>query len=262
MIRAVDPAVVGVGSRVHIAGIPVDAVDMSQALSRLGALLGTGRLRQVCTINLDFLVGAQRNAETRRIFQRGELNLPDGWPVVWLGRLQGNPMPTRVAGADLVPELVRLAAERGSGVFLLGGEHGVAESTARLLRELHAGLRVDWYEPPRVAIDAMDNPEIVARIRASGADVLLVAFGHPKQDRWIDQHRDQLPVSVAIGVGCAFDLIAGRVRRAPRWMQDRGLEWLFRMLQEPRRLSGRYLHDSVRLIPIAFRIGLRRLTSG
>jgi N-acetylglucosaminyldiphosphoundecaprenol N-acetyl-beta-D-mannosaminyltransferase len=246
---------------VQIAGIPVDAVDMPQALSRLGALLGTGRLGQVCTINLDFLVGAQRNAETRGIFQRGELNLPDGWPVVWLGRLQGSPMPSRVAGADLVPQLVRLAAERGAGVFLLGGEHGVAERAAARLRELHPGLRVDWYEPPRAAIDAMDNAEIVARIRASGADILMVAFGHPKQDRWIDQHRDQLPVSVAIGVGCAFDLIAGRVRRAPRWMQDRGLEWLFRMLQEPRRLSGRYLHDTVRLLPLAFGIALRRLTA-
>jgi N-acetylglucosaminyldiphosphoundecaprenol N-acetyl-beta-D-mannosaminyltransferase len=109
------------------------------------------------------------------------------------------------------------------------------------------------YEPPRARIEEMDNDEILARIAAAAPDVLLVAFGHPKQERWIDLHRDQLPVSVAIGVGCVLDLTAGRSRRAPGWMQEAGLEWLYRLAQEPNRLFARYVTDAAWLVPLAAR---------
>ena len=240
--------------RVDVMGVPIDAVDLPGALLRLREAIGGGRLFQVSTINLDFLVRAQSDPEIQRIFQRSDLNLADGAPVVWLGRLLGAVMPERVAGADLVPALVREAAEMGGRVFLLGGEGGVAEVAASRLRHLYPGLVVaGTYEPPRASVEDMDNRAILARIREASPDVLLVALGHPKQERWIDMHRGELPAMVVVGVGCVLDLIAGKTRRAPVWMQRSGLEWAYRLAQEPRRLVGRYVTDAAWLIPITLR---------
>jgi exopolysaccharide biosynthesis WecB/TagA/CpsF family protein len=248
--------------RVEIAGVPVDTVDMPAALSRLRTAIAGARLVQVSTINLDFIVRAQSDPEVRRIFQRSDLNIADGAPVVWLARLLGARMPGRVAGADLVPALLDESARLGASVFLLGGESGVAIAAAARLHELYPRLVVaGTYEPPRAAVEDMNNAEILARIEESKADVLLVAFGHPKQERWIDLHREVLPVSIAIGVGCVFDLIAGRSRRAPRWMQDAGLEWAYRLASEPRRLVGRYVKDAAWLVPITARALRSRLAS-
>jgi exopolysaccharide biosynthesis WecB/TagA/CpsF family protein len=240
--------------RVDIAGVPIDAVDMPTAVSMAIDAIGRGKLFQVSTINLDFMVRAQRDPEVGRLFRRTDLNLADGAPVVWLARLLGVPMPGRVAGADFVPALVHALAGSGGRLFLLGGEGGVAEAAGRRMVELNPDLVLaGTYEPPRARIEEMDNDEILARIAAAAPDVLLVAFGHPKQERWIDLHRDQLPVSVAIGVGCVLDLTAGRSRRAPRWMQEAGLEWFYRLAQEPNRLFARYVTDAAWLVPLAAR---------
>ena len=250
-------------SRVDIAGVPVDAIDMPTAMAKLREAIGGPRLFHVSTINLDFVVRAQSDPEVRRIFMRGDLNLPDGAPVVWLGRLLGATMPGRVAGADIVPALLAEAAKGGHRVFLLGGENGVAAAAGAKLEAMCPGLVVaGTFEPPRAAAEDMDNAEILARIAEARPDVLLVAFGHPKQERWIDLNRDQLQVSVAIGVGCVFDLIAGRSRRAPRWMQNAGLEWSYRLGQEPRRLLGRYVRDAAWLLPLMARALRARVATG
>jgi exopolysaccharide biosynthesis WecB/TagA/CpsF family protein len=248
--------------RVDIAGVPVDTVDMPEAISRLRAALDGQSVFHVSTINLDFVVRAQRDQEVRRIFRRSDLNIADGAPVVWLGKLLGADMRGRVAGADLVPALLGEAAKAGSRVFLLGGEGGVAAIAGSRLEERYPGLVVaGTYEPPRAAITDMNNAEILARIDEAKPDLLLVAFGHPKQERWIDLHREQLSVSVAIGVGCVFDLIAGRSRRAPRWMQELGLEWAYRAAREPRRLLGRYMTDALWLVPITAGVVRMRLAA-
>jgi len=248
--------------RLEIADVPIDAVDMLTAISRVRSAIGGGKLMQVSTINLDFLVRAQRDAEVMSIFRRSDLNLADGAPVVWLGRLLGVEMPGRVAGADFVPGVIRELAQSGARLFLLGGENGVASAAASRLMESYPGIAIaGTYEPARASVLDMDNAEILARIAESKADVLLVALGHPKQERWIDMHRDHLPVSVAIGVGCVFDLIAGRTQRAPGWMQAAGLEWFYRLTQEPRRLFARYLTDAAWLIPLAAAVVRARLTA-
>ena len=237
--------------RFTIAGVPLDPVDMTEAVSRLRVAIGGRQLFHVSTINLDFMARAQRDPQVRRIFHRSDLNLADGAPVVWVGRLLGAKVPERVTGADLVPAFMKESAEMGARVFLLGGEGGVAaEAADRLMAQYPALVVAGTYEPPRASIEDMNNDEILARIDEARPDVLLVALGHPKQERWIDMHRDRLPVSVAIGVGCVFDLIAGRTKRAPRWMQVAGLEWFYRLVQEPRRLFGRYLKDAAWLVPI------------
>lgn len=249
--------------RIEIAGVPVDMVDMKDALQRVRDAIGGAQLFQVSTINLDFLVRAQKDPEVRRIFRRTDLNLADGAPVVWLSRVLGAHLPGRVAGADLVPKLVGELAGTGARLFLLGGEGGVAaEAAANLARLYPKTVIAGTYEPPRAAVRDLDNREILERIAASRADVLLVALGHPKQELWIDLHRNQLSVSVAIGVGCVLDLIAGRSTRAPQWMQALGLEWLYRLALEPRRLAGRYLTDAAWLLPLTASVIRSRVVAG
>ncbi|HXM55271.1 MAG TPA: WecB/TagA/CpsF family glycosyltransferase [Candidatus Dormibacteraeota bacterium] len=241
--------------RIDIAGVPIDRIDMAEAMARLRAALRHRRQVQVATVNMDFLVRAQRHPELRAVLARTELNVADGMPVVWLSRLLGRPVPGRVAGADMAPLLVAEAAESGASVFFLGGEHGVAEAAARRLRRDHPGLQVaGWHEPPRARLDEMDNESLVELVAASGADLLLVALGNPKQELWIDRYRHRLPgVSVAIGVGCVFDLWAERARRAPAWMQRAGLEWLHRLIAEPRRLAGRHASGMAWLLVLSTR---------
>jgi len=253
----------GPGGRHEIGGVPIDSVDLDQAVERAMEAVAAKSFSQLCTVNLDFLVNARRDPATRALLRNSELNLADGAPVVWLGRLLGSRLPGRVAGSDLVPRLAASAAAAGAGIFFLGGEDGNATAAAERLAARFPGLAVAGvYEPARAALDDMDDDDIIRRVEQSGADILLVALGHPKQDKWIARNRDRLPVSVAIGVGCTFDLIAGRRTRAPRWMQRTGLEWLFRVVHEPSRLGIRYFVDAWCLLTIFVPMTLlqRRLT--
>jgi N-acetylglucosaminyldiphosphoundecaprenol N-acetyl-beta-D-mannosaminyltransferase len=237
--------------RPELGGVPIDSVDLDQAVDRAMEAVADGAFVQICTVNLDFLVNARRDPATDALLRCSELNLADGAPVVWLGRLLGCRLPGRVAGSDLVPRLAESAAVAGAGIFFLGGEGGSAAAAAERLAARCRGLVVAGvHEPARAALDDMDDDDIVRRLEQSGADILLVALGHPKQDKWIARNRHRLPVSVAVGVGCTFDLIACRRTRAPQWMQRTGLEWLFRLLHEPRRLGLRYVVDGWCLLSV------------
>jgi N-acetylglucosaminyldiphosphoundecaprenol N-acetyl-beta-D-mannosaminyltransferase len=225
-------------------GVTIDSVDIEEAVERTVATSANCGLLQVCTVNLDFLAHANSDPGVGQIFRRSGLNLADGAAVVWLARLLGHRLPGRVTGADMVPRLAEASARGRCRLFLLGGEDGAAVEAARRLEAAYPGLRIaGTFEPPRAAVFEMANEEILRRIADSGADTLLVAFGHPKEEYWIDAHRDQLTVKAAIGLGCCFDLIADRRRRAPVWMRCNGLEWVFRSIQEPRRLVSRYVWD-------------------
>ena len=243
-------------NRVEIGGVPLDRVDMAEALRRLREAVDERRQVQVATVNLDFLVTAHHNSEFRGLLSSCELNVADGKPVIWLSKLLGHALPERVPGSDLVPLLVSQAARSGARVFLLGGEAGVGEAAARRLAADNPGLALaGWLEPPRASLEAIASEPILEMVNRSRPDILLVAFGNPKQEFWIARHRHLLPeVSVLIGVGCVFDLLAGRLSRAPMWMQRCGLEWLHRLLAEPRRLAGRYLGDAAWLLLASARI--------
>lgn len=238
-------------TRVDLLGVPIDPVDEGEAIGRLLAAVGVEPPLQVCTVNLQFMVTARRQPAVARALRGAGLNLADGAPVVWLSRLIGHPIPGRVAGSDLVPALAGRAARSGTRLFLLGGQDGVAEEAAAELRRRHPRLLVTGtMEPPRASLDEMPDDEIIRRVAEAGTDILLVGFGHPKQDLWIAANRHRLPASVAIGVGGSFDLIAGRLRRAPRWARGSGLEWLYRLAQEPRRLGLRYATCAIWLLGV------------
>ncbi len=189
--------------------------------------------RQVVTLNTEMLYRALRDKALRDLINSADLVVPDGHGVVWAGRQLGQFLPARVAGIDLVAALAAHAAREKWRLFLLGAAPGVAEEAARNLARAYPGLEVagvaHGYFPEEEAV------VIVRRIRAAAPDLLLVALGSPKQEFFIWAHRKELGAIVAMGVGGAFDVLAGRLRRAPRVFQDLHLEWLFRLLQQPRR---------------------------
>jgi N-acetylglucosaminyldiphosphoundecaprenol N-acetyl-beta-D-mannosaminyltransferase len=179
--------------------------------------------------------------ELHRILANCSLVLADGMPLVWISRLFGFPLKERVSGVDLVPQLAELSSRKGYRIFLLGGRDGVAARATAKLQQMYPGCQiVGSYAPPLADLARMDHGETIARVREAKPDILLVAFGNPKQEKWIRMHAKSCDVPVSIGIGGSLDMLIGDVRRAPRWMQVSGLEWLGRCLQEPSRLLPRY----------------------
>lgn len=230
------------GSRpVAVLGVPVDNVSIREVLARIDEWVAAGDFHQIATANTDFVLHAVRDEELSEILRRCDLVLPDGMPLVWASRMLGAPLRERVTGIDLVPEIAARAADHGYRMFLLGSTNESLTAAASVLRSRHPELEiVGTLAPPHTSLEAMNHEAILAEISRARPDILLVAFGNPKQEKWISMHRRRLEVPVAIGVGGSFDLLAGRVARAPQWMQRSGLEWLFRTMQEPGRLAARY----------------------
>jgi N-acetylglucosaminyldiphosphoundecaprenol N-acetyl-beta-D-mannosaminyltransferase len=225
-------------------GVPFDRVTTADSLRLIGQMIASGRPHYAATANVDFAVQALADVELRRILSDADLVLCDGMPLVWASRFLGNPLPERVAGSDLVPQMLAEAERQGWRVFFLGGaEQSVARAAANI-RARHPQLQlVGSYSPPFKPLLEMDHEDIVQRVRAARPDILLVAFGCPKQEKWIGMQFRHAGVPLSIGVGATIDFLGGSMRRAPQWMQRTGLEWMFRLLQEPRRLFRRYLTD-------------------
>jgi N-acetylglucosaminyldiphosphoundecaprenol N-acetyl-beta-D-mannosaminyltransferase len=241
----------GLAERVELAGVMLDRIDRRAAAATIEGFFADGGRHQIVTVNTDFIRIARRDADFRSALNDADLAVADGMPVVWLSRVRGTPLPERVAGIDLIDDCCRVAARRGVGIFLLGAAAGVAAQAARQLAVRHPGLKVvGTASPPFGPHSAEAEERMVAEVRAAGAGVLLVAFGAPRQDLFIARHLSQLDVVVAMGVGCAFDILAGSIRRAPSWMRRSGLEWVWRMAMEPGRLWRRYLLQDAPLLGV------------
>ena len=236
----------GSRDRVPLSGVLIDRVGLPEAARRLEAFLTIDRLHQVVTVNLDFLRIAQADPGFRDTINEADLAVADGMPLVWASRIAGLGLPERVTGIELVDACCRLSAATGRALFLLGGRPGIAEEAARTVQRRYPGAVVaGTYAPPFGPLSPHDDREIVDRINGSGARILLVALGAPRQDTWIRAHHRELDVSVAIGVGCTLDILAGVFPRAPHWMRQMGLEWLHRFRCEPARLGRRYFVDDM-----------------
>ena len=217
----------------NILGVAVHQVDVAATLAQIGAWIAAPRTvcRQICTVNPEFIMDARRDAAFAAALNRADLRVPDGVGVLWAARLLGAPLQQRVTGSDGIYQISQRAAEQGWRVYLLGAEEGVAERTAQILSERYAGLQVagTYAGSPMEA----DWPMIHQLLSAAQPDILFVAYGHPRQELWIDRHRHELPAKVAVGVGGAFDFVAGVAQRAPVSMQRVGLEWLHRLITQP-----------------------------
>lgn len=232
---------------VAILGVPVDDLTLDEALDRIREFIQSGRFHQVATANTDFLVRAMADDELRQILRQADMVLADGMPIVWTARLMGTPLRERVTGSDLVPRLATISAAAGFRIFMLGARPEVAQAAKDRLEQNNPGITIVGCLSPSLAEPLeMNNAEILAAIEAAHPDILLVAFGNPKQEKWIWMHRDRLKVPVCIGVGGTFDFIAGASQRAPTWMQKGGLEWVHRLIQNPARLWRRYGADIVK----------------
>jgi exopolysaccharide biosynthesis WecB/TagA/CpsF family protein len=245
--------------RVDLGGVLVDRVNLVSAVNRVRDFLRSGETNQIVTVNLDFVAISRREPAFRDTLNGADLAVADGMPLVWVSRMGDEPLPQRLTGVDLVDECCQLAVETDTSIFLLGAAPGVAELAGQRLRERFPGLRiVGVYAPPFAPLTEDENERILQTVNAARPDFLFVALGAPQQDMWIRANRDRLDVPVCMGVGCVLDLLAGVVSRAPTWMQHAGLEWLFRLLQEPARLWRRYIVDDLPVLAWLVRQALDR----
>jgi len=201
--------------------------------------------RYVVTPNVDHAVMFQRRADVRAAYAEASLVLADGAPIVWASRLLRSPLPERVAGSDLVPRVFK-STNGPLRVYLLGAAPGVADEAARRITRRWPGVDVvgTYSPPPGFENKPHENARVLAAVAAAAPDLLVVGLGAPKQELWVHRHHRQLGAKVAICAGATIDFLAGHRRRSPRWMQTAGLEWLHRVLSEPRRLAGRYARDT------------------
>lgn len=221
----------GTQREVRILGVRVDDVTYEEMLARLDEFVASGEPHQVATINPEFVMAARHDSEFRAILNSAALCLPDGVGLLWAGRILGCPLRQRVTGSDGVWRIAELAARRGYRLFLLGAAPGVAEKAARCLCERYPQLIVAGTYAGSPAVE--EEKAIVERVRAARADILLVAYGHPRQEKWLARNLAHSGAGVGMGVGGALDFIAGVAIRAPLWMRRLGLEWLYRLWREP-----------------------------
>lgn len=214
-------------------GVHVHSVSMRETMNLMEAMLDTKDVQQVMPVNPELVMIARRNSEFRNVLNSASLALPDGAGVLWASRLLGGNTPERVSGIDAVLQFMSVAVRHKARVFLLGAAPGVAEAAADRLRTLTPGLLIAGTFSGSPAPEEED--ELCGRINACNTDILLIAYGAPRQELWLARNAAKLKIRIGMCVGGSFDFLAGVSRRAPRWIRRSGLEWLFRLLQEPSR---------------------------
>jgi N-acetylglucosaminyldiphosphoundecaprenol N-acetyl-beta-D-mannosaminyltransferase len=229
--------------RLYIGDLPIDRITFEQAIASIESLVALRCGGAVFTPNVDHIVQFHENPRLREAYEAASLCLVDGTPVVWASRLLGRPLPEKISGSDLVMPLVQRAAVLGWRLFLLGAADGVAELAKARMEAVAPGLKVVGTLSPRVDFTEPRERrrDVVEAVRSAAPDLVFVAFGAPKQELWIHESRDALRPAVFLGVGTSLDFVAGLVPRAPAWVSRAGLEWLYRLSREPRRLWRRYL---------------------
>ena len=246
--------------RVNILGVGISAINTEMALDIIGGWIAKRESHYVCVTGVHGVMECQRNPELRRTHNTSGLTTPDGMPLVWLSKLKGCRLVDRVYGPDLMLALCERSVACGCRHFFYGGGDGVPEQLAANLQRRFPGLQVAGvYSPPFRPLTPKEDEQVVRMIKRADPDIVWVGLSTPKQERWMAEHVRRLTAPVLIGVGAAFDFHAGRKKQAPRWVQRTGLEWLFRLLTEPRRLWRRYLVNNPLFVMLvmAQALGLR-----
>jgi N-acetylglucosaminyldiphosphoundecaprenol N-acetyl-beta-D-mannosaminyltransferase len=241
--------------RIHLLGAPLDAVTLDDAVKVVDEAVASRRPTLNASLNAAKLVRMQTDSELRESVELCEIVTADGVPVVWAARALGHEVPGRVNGTDLMEVLFAHAAERGYSVFLFGSEPGIVSRARAEIERRHPAIRIAGTQ--HGFFDPSEEEAVVQRIAAARPDILFIALGTPQKELFQARHRDALGVPFTMGVGGSFEVLAGVRRRAPRWAQRAGLEWAFRMVQEPRRLAGRYLVGNAQFIYLVGREVLR-----
>jgi N-acetylglucosaminyldiphosphoundecaprenol N-acetyl-beta-D-mannosaminyltransferase len=236
-------------SRANVLGVGISAISMSDAVHFSDRFLQSGSRGYICVTGVHGIMEAQEDEQFRRILNYSFLTTPDGKPTVWVGHWQGLRNMARVYGPDFMLELCKISVDRGYKHFLYGGKPGVADELKDKLTIRFPGLQiVGTYTPPFRQLTSQEEIELEKLVWDAQPDILWCGLSTPKQERFMAQYSERLPVNLMVGVGAAFDINSGNLKDAPKWMKDGGLQWLHRMFKEPRRLAGRYLKNNPRFL--------------
>lgn len=244
--------------RVPLGRVYAHPVTSAEALEHVKRLIAQGDGGYIVTPNVDHVVQAEHSDALVAAYETADLSLVDGQPLLWLSRLMDNPLPEKISGSDFVPLLIERAARERWRVFFLGAREGVGAEAARVLCAKYPDLQIVGIESPAFGFehDPQQCERIVQKVAEARADIVVVALGCPKQELLMHRWKTALAPAIAIGSGAAIDFIAGNVRRAPRWMSRSGLEWVYRLAQQPRTLAHRYLVRDRQILRIAWRTWL------
>jgi N-acetylglucosaminyldiphosphoundecaprenol N-acetyl-beta-D-mannosaminyltransferase len=238
--------------KVDILGTPVSSLTMDELFSDWESVIQQGQKSQVCITPVNSILAARATARVQTIYKNADFVLCDGVPVKWASEFLGTPIKERITGLDVLPRIFPFALKNDFSIFLLGASPGVAEKLQAKMEAKHPGVQiVGTFVPPfRVVFSEEENLEMINAINALKPDILLVSLTAPKQDIWIAENLAELNTHLAIGIGGAFEVAAGMIKRAPAWMQKTGLEWFYRFLQEPKRMFKRYFVEAPVFIPL------------
>jgi N-acetylglucosaminyldiphosphoundecaprenol N-acetyl-beta-D-mannosaminyltransferase len=228
---------------IYIAGIKINNITVKEVIDEVAGIIERKYKGYIVTPNAAHIVLLQKDKEFQDLYENANLILPDGVSLMWASRILGKSLQEKISGSDLLPLLCEVAAKKAYKVFFLGGAPGIAESARIILTQKYPGLKISGVCCPPYGFenDTIENENIIRMINSCMPDLLFVGLGTPKQEKWIYKYRNQYNAIVSIGIGASFDFVVGRLHRGPRWVQKIGLEWLFRFIQEPRRLWKRYL---------------------
>jgi len=219
-------------AKVSILGVKIDRVTKKQTIEKIANFVKSQKPHQIVTINPEFVMTAQKDKEFKEVINRADLAIADGVGIIWASRLVQHSLSERIAGVDLVDEIAKLASQNNWSIYFLGAKEGIAQKAAENLKKKYKNLKIVGFES-----GSPHDLTIIEKIKKTKPDILLVAFGAPKQDKWIYKFKESLNVPVMMGVGGSFDFIAKKVPRAPKWLQNIGLEWFHRLINEPWRLK-------------------------
>jgi N-acetylglucosaminyldiphosphoundecaprenol N-acetyl-beta-D-mannosaminyltransferase len=243
--------------RIFMGKVPIDVLTFEGAIDAIQERIEKKLGGTVFTPNVDHVVMAQEDARFLRAYDDAAISLVDGMPVLWASRLLGSPLPEKISGSDLMLPLMKRASERGWRVFLLGGAEGVGELAKAELERQFPGIRIVGTSSPRVDVSAPNfreaSLEIARQVKAHEPDLVMVAFGAPKQELWSHEVTAEMAPAVLIGVGASVDFVAGTIKRAPEWMSRVGMEWFYRLVKEPRRMWKRYLVRDPKFALVVFK---------
>ncbi len=241
--------------RVNILGTQVSSISSSDLLAAFKNAIQEKKLIQVAITPVNSILAAYKNTDVQNAYNTSDYVLCDGMPVKWASWFLNTPIIERITGLDLLPELVTFAANENFSLFLLGASPGVADKLKEVILLQYPNCKiVGIYVPPFMPMfDAVENKKMVDAVNATKPDIVLISLTAPKQDLWITQNKAQLYPALYVGIGGAFEVMAGFAKRAPKWMHGLGLEWFFRLIQEPKRMYRRYLIEAPLFIPLVIR---------
>ena len=242
-------------SRIKFMNIEIDNLTMSETLQEIDQLIQEKKSSYVVTPNVDHIVQLEKNKELQEVYKNASLILTDGKPLLWIARWYGTPIKEKISGSDLFPHLCEMAARKGYRMFFLGAAEGIAEKAAEKLKKRFYGLQVVGTYSPTFGFEENEEEmrKIKLMIKKVSPDILIVGLGCPKQEKFMYHYCKDLEVPISLGLGASFDFEAGNIKRAPRWMANHGLEWLFRITQDPKRLAKRYLIDDTKIVKLVIK---------